>query len=273
MRNRAIYRLDTQADLEHAVKKLTRRDPRLRPILEQAGMPQLRRRPAGLPGLAAIVVGQQLSIASASAIWSRLEIAFDPFHHDALLRSRADRLARLGLSAAKIKTLKHIAQEIAEKRLDLDALADADADADADEAHRILTSLHGVGPWTADIYLLFCLGHGDAWPAGDLAVQEAMRIGLNLTSRPTAKEMNPLAEDWRPFRGVAAHLWWAYYKVARKRDGAPVPESVAGVGKISPTPRASCLKPSSPAQPEPVSDPAPTATGRRTKGVSRRPRT
>ena len=268
MRNRAIYRLDTQADLDRAVKKLARRDPRLKPILEQAGMPQLRRRPAGFSGLAAIVVGQQLSIASASAIWSRLELAFDPFHHDALLRSRTDRLARLGLSAAKIKTLKHIAQEIAEKRLDLDALADADAN----EAHRILTSLHGVGPWTADIYLLFCLGHGDAWPSGDLAVQEAMRIGLDMALRPTAKEMNPLAEEWRPLRGVAAHLWWAYYKVARNRDGAPVPSvaSIAGIGNNSPTPRATRLNPSSPAQPEPAADPAPTATGHRT--TSARPR-
>ena len=225
-------------------------------------MPCLRRRPAGFSGLAAIVVGQQLSIASASAIWSRLEVAFDPFHHDALLRSRADRLARLGLSAAKIKTLKHIAREIAEKRLDLDALADVGAD----EAHRILTSLHGVGPWTADIYLLFCLGHGDAWPVGDLAVQEAMRIGLDLTSRPSAKEMTPLAEDWRPLRGVAAHLWWQYYKVARKRDGAPVPEAIASVGTALPTRdlRATRLNPSSQAQRERVADPAPTATKRRT---------
>jgi len=269
LKNRPVYRLNTQADLEHAVKKLARRDPRLLPILKQAGMPCLRRRPAGFSGLAAIVVGQQLSIASASAIWSRLEIAFNPFDHDALLRSRADRLARLGLSAAKIKTLKHIAQEIAEKRLDLDGIADADAD----EAHRILTSLHGVGPWTSDIYLLFCLGHGDAWPAGDLAVQEAMRIGLNLTSRPTAKEMNPLAEEWRPLRGVAAHLWWQYYKIARKRDGAPVPE--ASTGTTSPTPnlRATRLNPSSRAQRERVLDPEPTAAKRRTTSGRHRHRT
>lgn len=271
MKNRPIYHLDTQADLERAVRKLVRGDPRLRPILQQAGMPGLRRRPAGFAGLAAIVVGQQLSIASASSIWSRLEVAFDPFHHDALLRSRADKLARLGLSAAKIKTLKHIAQEIAEERLNLDALADLGAD----EAHRTLTSLHGVGPWTADIYLLFCLGHGDAWPAGDLAVQEAMRIGLNLTSRPTAKEMSPLAEDWRPLRGVAAHLWWAYYKVARKRDGAPVPEAIMSVDTALPTSdrRANQLNPSSQAQREQVSDPVPTARERRTTSERHRHRT
>jgi DNA-3-methyladenine glycosylase II len=85
-------------------------------------------------------------------------------------------------------------------------------DLDADEAHRTLTALHGVGPWTADVYLLFSLGHGDAWPAGDLALQNAIRAGLGLDSRPTTKEMNAMAEIWRPFRGAAAHLWWAYYR-------------------------------------------------------------
>ena len=113
---------------------------------------------------------------AAAAIWGRVAAAFEPFHHDAIRRARADRLGRLGLSAAKIKTLKNLARELAAERLNLDVLAEQDADA----AHNTLTALHGIGPWTADIYLLFCLGHGDAWPAGDLAVQEAMRIGLGL---------------------------------------------------------------------------------------------
>jgi DNA-3-methyladenine glycosylase II len=119
------------------------------------------------------------------------------------------------LSAAKIKTLKSIARELTAERLNLDVLAEEDADA----AHNTLTSLHGIGPWTADVYLLFCLGHGDAWPAGDLAVQEAVRIGLGLKVRPTAKQMAPLAEPWRPLRGAAAHLWWSYYRVLKKREG------------------------------------------------------
>jgi DNA-3-methyladenine glycosylase II len=118
----------------------------------------------------------------------------------------------LGLSAAKIKTLKLLAREIQSTRLDLDALGEQDAD----EAHKTLTALHGVGPWTADIYLLFCLGHSDAWPAGDLALQEAIRVGLGLDSRPTTKEMTALAEIWRPNRGAAAHLWWAYYRATRR---------------------------------------------------------
>ena len=145
----------------------------------------------------------------------RLSAAFDPFHHDALRRARADRLGRLGLSAAKIKTLKNIARELAAERLNLDVLANEDADT----AHNTLTALHGIGPWTADVYLLFCLGHGDAWPAGDLAVQEAVKIGLGLKTRPTPKEMAPLAEPWRPLRGAAAHLWWTYYRVLKKREG------------------------------------------------------
>jgi DNA-3-methyladenine glycosylase II len=207
--------LNTQADLDGAIRALVKQDARLKAILKVAGMPALRQREPGFAGLAAIVCGQQLSTASAAAIWGRVSAAFDPFHHDALRKARADRLGRLGLSAAKIKTLKSLARELAANRLDLNALANAEADA----AHNALTALHGIGPWTADVYLLFCLGHGDAWPAGDLAVQEAVKIGLGLAKRPNAKEMGPLAEPWRPMRGAAVHLWWAYYKAIKRRDG------------------------------------------------------
>ena len=200
--------LDTQADLERAIAKLVKRDPRLRTILASTGIPALRRRDPGFAGLAQIIVGQQLSIASAAAIWNRMSEAFDPFHHDSIRGATPARLGKLGLSAAKIKTVKLLAAEIRSKRLDLEALGDLDAD----EAHKILTALHGVGPWTADVYLLFCLGHADAWPAGDLALQDAIRLGLDLNARPTTKELTPLAEVWRPYRGAAAHLWWAYYR-------------------------------------------------------------
>src|SRR5579863_528094 len=207
--------LNSQADLEAAIHALLKQDPQLQPVFAVAGMPALRRREPGFVGLAHIVCGQQLSTASAAAIWGRLTAAFDPLHHDKLRTARADRLGKLGLSAAKIKTLKNLAREIATERINLDMLANEDADA----AHNTLTSLHGIGPWTADVYLLFCLGHGDAWPAGDLAVQEAVKIGLGLKTRPTAKEMAPLAEPWRPMRGAAAHLWWSYYRAIKKREG------------------------------------------------------
>jgi DNA-3-methyladenine glycosylase II len=211
-----LIHLNTQADLENAVHALVKQDPRLKPVFEIAGMPALRRREAGFAGLAAIVCGQQVSTASAAAIWGRVSAAFDPFHHDALKKARADKLGRLGLSGAKIKTLKTLARELAAERLNLEVLANEDADA----AHNTLTALHGIGPWTADVYLLFCLGHGDAWPAGDLAVQEAVKLGLGLKTRPTAKQMTPLAEPWRPLRGAAAHLWWSYYRALKKREGA-----------------------------------------------------
>jgi DNA-3-methyladenine glycosylase II len=92
---------------------------------------------------------------------------------------------------------------------------------DADKAHAALVALHGIGPWTADIYLLFCLGHAvlaDQYRA----LQEAARIALGLRRRPDAKQMAKLAEPWRPWRGVAAHLLWAYYHAVKRRDGAPV---------------------------------------------------
>ena len=210
-----LIHLNTQADLEDAIHALVRQDPRLQPVFELTGMPALRQREPGFAGLAAIVTGQQLSTASAAAIWGRLSAAFDPFDHESVRKARADRLGRLGLSAAKIKTLKNIARELTAERLNLDVLANEDADA----AHNTLTALPGIGPWTADVYLLFCLGHGDAWPAGDLAVQEAVKIGLGLKTRPTPKQMAPLAEPWRPLRGAAAHLWWSYYRVLKKREG------------------------------------------------------
>src|SRR6202521_1081537 len=129
--------LTTQADLEAAIHALVKQDPRLKPILDLTGMPALRRREPGFAGLAHIVCGQQASTASAAGILARVSAAFDPFHHDALRKARADRLGRLGLSAAKIKTLKNLARELALERLNLDVLANEDADA----AHNTLTSL------------------------------------------------------------------------------------------------------------------------------------
>src|SRR5258707_9181466 len=105
-----LIHLNTQADLEEAIHALVKQDPRLKPVFELAGMPALRRRDPGYAGLAAIICGQQLSTASAAAIWARVSAAFDPFHHYSLRPAPADRLGRLGPSAAKIKTLKNLAR-------------------------------------------------------------------------------------------------------------------------------------------------------------------
>src|SRR5206468_10249945 len=123
-----IIHLSSQSDLEDAIQALLKQDKRLKPIFELTGMPALRQREPGFAGLAHIVCGQQLSTASAAAIWGRISSAFDPFDHHAIRKARADRLGRLGLSAAKIKTLKLLARELAEERLNLDVLANEDAD-------------------------------------------------------------------------------------------------------------------------------------------------
>jgi len=210
--------LRNQADLDAALAQLVLHDPRLKPVAEKAGAFALRQREPGFPGLCAIVCGQQLSTASAAAIRNRLFAAFDPFHHDTVRKARTDKLKRLGLSAPKIKSIREIGKAVARGRIDLTAVGNMDAD----DAHAALTALHGVGPWTADIYLLFCLGHADAFPAGDLAVQESARLAFGLRKRPDPKALTKMAEAWRPWRGVAAHLLWAYYHAVKKRDVVPV---------------------------------------------------
>lgn len=209
-------RIDTEADVAAGLDVLIAADPRLGPVAARAGPLPLRRRPGGFAGLAAIVVSQQLSTASASAIWGRLAAAYDPFTPQRLIRARPDRLARLGLSRPKVRALKEIARAVLEGTLDCDALPQMTAD----DAHDALCAVHGIGPWTADIYLLFCLGHPDAWPAGDLALQEAARLAFGLPERPNAASAAALSQIWRPWRGVAARLLWAYYRAVKNRDGA-----------------------------------------------------
>jgi DNA-3-methyladenine glycosylase II len=215
------HRIDTAADIAAGLEVLLAADPRLVEVAAAAGPLPLRRRPGGFAGIAGIVVSQQLSTASAAAIWGRLAAAYDPFTPQRLLKARADRLAGLGLSRPKIRALKEIARAIVGGSLDCDALPHMEADA----AHAALCAVHGIGPWTADIYLLFCLGHADAWPAGDLALQEGARLAFALHERPTAKETVALAQPWRPWRGVAARLLWAYYRAVKHRDAIPIPAS------------------------------------------------
>jgi len=212
------HRIRTEAELDAALTALIRVDARFAQALAVARRPALRKRPDGYAGLASIVVSQQLSTASARAIWGRLSAALDPLDPAAVRRARPAKLARAGLSAAKIRTLKAIARAVDDAELDLPGFIHLPADA----AHAALTAIHGIGPWTADIYLLFCLGHADAWPAGDLALQEGARLLLALKARPSAKEMIALAEPWRPWRGAAAYLLWGYYRSVRQRDGAPM---------------------------------------------------
>ena len=205
----------TEADSRAGVKALRRKCPTMRHVHDTAGDPPLRRRPAGFEGLARVIVGQQLSIASAAAIWERTAAACRPFEPATLLRLTDKTLAGAGLSRPKIRTLRAIAAACADG-LDLAALEAASDE----EVHTALTAVVGIGPWTADIYIMFCLGRADGWAPGDLALQIAAQRALTLAERPGKDEMMELAERWRPWRGVAARLLWAYYAALRAKSTA-----------------------------------------------------
>ncbi len=208
----------TEADIRAGVKALRRKCATMRLVHDTAGDPPLRRRPAGFEGLARVVVGQQLSIASAAAIWQRTAAACEPFEPATLLRLADERLAGAGLSRPKIRTLRAIAAACADG-LDLAALEGASDE----QVHAALTGVVGIGPWTADIYIMFCLGRADGWAPGDLALQIAAQRALGLADRPGKDDMLALAERWRPWRGVAARLLWAYYAAVKARSTtAPV---------------------------------------------------
>lgn len=208
--------LETDAVLKRGLKALAKTDPVMARLAAEGVAPKLRKRPPGFEGLAWIITGQQVSTASAAAIWGRVRAILDPATPERFLSLSDEELRAAGLSAMKVRTIRATATEIAEGRLPLDRLHELSAD----EAHNLLTRVKGIGPWTADIYLLFCLGHPDAFPGGDLAVQEAARIAYGLDERPDAKALAILAERWRPWRGVAAKVLWAYYRVAKAREGS-----------------------------------------------------
>jgi DNA-3-methyladenine glycosylase II len=209
--------IDGEAALNNAIDQLIVLDPEIAAkLVEIGGRPPLRRREPGFAGLVWIIVSQQVSTASANAIFKRVEAEFAPLNAQSLLAAEDPTLRRCGLSSPKIRALRALADAVERKALDLAGLAALAAE----EAHRALVAVKGIGPWTADIFLLFCLGHPDAFPAGDLALQEAARLALSLRRRPDAQALEKIAERWRPLRGVAARLLWAYYRSARQgREG------------------------------------------------------
>ncbi len=209
--------LDSEDAMTRGLEALVRLDSVVADMLAAAGPPTLRQRRPGFGGLVGIVISQQVSTASAAAIQRRVEQAFPDLDASAVSAATDDELRACGLSAPKIRTLRAVAEAVASGAVPLDDLAAMPAD----EAHARLVAVKGIGPWTADIYLLFCLGHADAFPAGDLALQEAARIAYGLENRPDPRALVEIAERWRPWRGVAAKLLWAYYGAVKGHSGTP----------------------------------------------------
>lgn len=207
----------TEADIAAGVQALLRIDPAFAPVAAAAGNIPLRYRPPAYEGLAHIVVGQMVSRASADAIWGRLETLTGRVAPERILAHSVGELRAVGLSGAKESTLRGLASAC-RGGLDLERIAFLDADAAIAE----LTAVKGIGLWTAEVFLLFCAGHPDIFPAGDVALQSAAADAFGLPGRPEQKAFRIMTLRWQPYRSIAARVLWAYYGMRNGRQGIPV---------------------------------------------------
>jgi DNA-3-methyladenine glycosylase II len=202
-------------DLAWHVAKLAKAHPVFAPLRKEAGAIPARWLDRGFKGLVWVVTGQQISVAAGRAIFGRLEAALGEISAETLAAAGDDVLRAAGFSAPKMRTLRAL-QEAA---LDFDALEEKSAE----EAILSLCAIKGVGPWTAEVYLLFAAGHPDIFPAADLALQESARIAFALDARPSTRDLRAMSDAWAPWRSAAARLLWAYYRVRKGgKTGAPV---------------------------------------------------
>jgi len=201
----------TPAVIAEARAELARREPTFARLDPRVPAFEWRSRPGGPASLMRKIVEQQVSTASAAAIWGRMEAGLGEVTPAAVLALGEAALRGFGLSGGKVRYVRAIAEAAVSGALDFERLRALPED----EAVAALTAVKGVGRWTAEVYLLMCEGRPDAWPAGDLALQEAWREAQGDAVRPDERALRARAEPWRPWRGVAAHLLWAAYLQAR----------------------------------------------------------
>lgn len=197
-------------DVAEGAEWVALREPRFARALELTGPLPLRRRADGFLPLLDAIVSQQVSVAAGDAIMARLAAA-GLVTPAAILLAEDDALRGAGLSRQKAR----YARALAEAAIDFDLLRDAPLE----EVVATLVAVPGIGRWTAEIYAMFALGRADVFAPGDLALQEAARLLFEMEGRPSEKELRRMSEDWSPWRGVAARLLWAYYRVAKQREG------------------------------------------------------
>lgn len=207
MRSRII---ETDADVREGAAWLARHHPPFAQALQLTGPLPLRRRPGGFDNLLNAIIGQQVSVASANAIWARLETAGMTDRERVAVASEDD-LRACGLSRQKIL----YAQALANSGVEYDTLALLPDH----EVIATLVQIKGIGTWTAEIYAMFSLGRADVFAPGDLALQEAAKVLFDLESRPNEKQLRKMALDWSPWQAVAARILWAYYRVSKNREG------------------------------------------------------
>ena len=205
----------THATLAAAVAELVARDVDLAGIVARHGLPPLWDRPPGFPTLLHIVLEQQVSLASAQAAFDRLRAAADPLTPSRFLELTDAELLAIGFSRQKARYGRTLAAAVESGALDLAALETLDDEA----VHVALQALPGIGPWTSTVYLLMVLLRPDGWPVGDIALAESVGEVKRLGRRPDPAEMAGLGEAWRPWRSVAARLFWHDYLARRGRSG------------------------------------------------------
>lgn len=213
-----MRRIATLDDIEEGLDALCVADPRLVAVRARAGAVPLRLAEPGFASLVSIIISQQVSRASAEAIHGRLVSLVDPLTPEALLAGGEAVHRAAGLSRPKQRTLDALCRAMVGEALDLSALCLAEPH----DAMSRLTAIPGIGPWTAEVYLLFSAGHPDIFPARDVALQAAVADGLGLPARPGEKALAALAESWSPWRGVASRLFWAYYRAMKGKEGVPL---------------------------------------------------
>ncbi|SMO97205.1 DNA-3-methyladenine glycosylase II [Thalassovita litoralis] len=202
--------IETADCVAEGVEWLCAADPAMARAYALTGPLPLRRKPDGFAQLLNAIVSQQVSVASANAIWARLEAA-GMLTPGAVQTTAEDDLRALGLSRQKAR----YAKALADAGIDFAALRDAPND----QVIAALTAVTGIGVWTAEIYAMFSLGRADVFAPGDLALQEATRILYDLPERPREKALRGMAERWSPWRSVAARMLWAYYRLEKQREG------------------------------------------------------
>ncbi len=197
----------TERTLAQGVRALARSDADLASVVQRHGPPPLWDRRPGFPTLVQIILEQQVSLSSGHAAYVRLIDAAGRVTPGRIARLDLRALARAGLTRQKSAYIRGLARAVVEGELDLDRVHEMDDD----RAHLELLKLKGIGPWTADIYLLMALCRRDVWPRHDLALASAMRDVKRLRSLPTPERQLEIAEAWRPWRAVAARLMWHHY--------------------------------------------------------------
>ena len=197
----------TEATLARAAQTLASRDPDLALILERLGPPPLWARPPGFSTLVKIILEQQVSLASASSLFAKLQKHTVPFRPARVIELGEPHLKALGLTRQKTAYCLHLAECLRDKRLQLSRLPHMTDD----DVKAALMEVKGIGAWSADVYLLMVLRRPDVWPAGDLALATAAFKVKRLKQRPSPEALTKLAEPWRPFRSVAARMLWQHY--------------------------------------------------------------